>query len=88
MSQSTAQIFPSQESVRPNHIPASALKANSSIDQNPRTAILFHRQNHAFVDIDVPRLFETKANTIVGFSDDDSPQPNPRLIQLVLKYSF
>lgn len=63
-------------------------KAGSSIDQNSQQAILFDCQNHAFEDIDVPRLLETKANTNVGFSDDDSPQRNPRLIQLVLKYSF
>jgi hypothetical protein len=51
-------------------------KAGSSIDQNSQQAILFDCQNHAFEDIDVPRLLETKANTIVGFSDDDSPQLN------------
>ena len=63
-------------------------KVGSSIEQNSHQAILFDCQNHAFENIDVPRLLETKANTIVGFSDDDSPQRNPRLIQLVLKYSF
>jgi hypothetical protein len=53
-----------------------------------RTKRSFDCQDHAFEDIDVPRLLETKANTIVGFSDDDSTAAEPAPDSIAIEVLF
>jgi hypothetical protein len=48
----------------------------SLINKNASPSILFHRQDHALVNVDVPSLFDAKLDYVIGLPDDDATQGN------------